>query len=120
MVLDVLQIQKTNLFFTKSNIVLDDHPWKLFADEFVHYLSVFEYNRQASYHFNAETAFEKLTPTSMVLVEFSDNTIIAGSTWGNRKKEMFLSEERLVGGIPWRSIKDNAYNFEPNATVTTY
>ena len=69
---------------------------------------------------NANTAFEKLTPESEVLVEFSDNTIIAGSTFGNRKNEMFLSDERLVGGTPWSSLKDSINSFDLNANITTY
>ena len=60
MVMDVLQIQKTNLFFTKSTLELDDHPWKM-GDPFFTEDNFFEYVRQTSFHENANTAFGELS-----------------------------------------------------------
>ena len=60
MVMDVLQIQKTNLFFTNSTLVLDDHPWKM-GDFFLTENNFFEYVRQTSFHENANTAFGELS-----------------------------------------------------------
>ena len=81
----------------------------------------FEFVKQYSYHLNANTAFEKLTDDSFVSVEYSDDTVIANSTWGQVKNIAFLSDERMVGNYPWRDIKAYIYNtFEPSIEHPTY
>ena len=71
--------------------MLDDHPWKI-GEWFVKTFPFFEFVRQYSYHLNANTAFEKLTDNSFVSVEYSDDTLIANSTWGQLKNIAFLSD----------------------------
>ena len=74
---------------------------------FVKTFPFFEFVRQYSYHLNANTAFEKLNDESFVSVEYSDDTVIAGSTWGEKKQIAFLSDQRMVGTYDWKTLRDH-------------
>ena len=89
--------------------MLDDNPWKMFSP-FVKTFPLFEFVRQYSFHLNANTAFEKLHDGSFVDVVFSDDTAIAGSTWGEIKHIAFLSDERMVGPYNWATLRSRIYS----------
>ena len=57
--IDSDRTQKMNLFLTKSHIVLDDSPWKMFYS-FEVLIDMFEYLSQHSYfdHFDPDTALK--------------------------------------------------------------